>query len=652
MRFRYVLLLFICFLPTAYTFAITSGEGDLVSSNDSTQLKVEFLNQLFDSSSGWMLENKELGNKIQSLVHFFDDENPELAVDWLEDYLQKDSVIFDRSYLYVEDSLSVPGYIPASEIAEQQRRLDRSVQESIIRDQIPVPEQLLMGMGRNVKTVSPEESDWLLEAGIVSLPDSLSHADLSDPSYDENKEKQKDSLRVAFVEEARLEYNQKLTTQYVDSITKAYRDEYVVLYSQKVQRELADSLMEKNRELLIAYNDSVIQSVNNSVQNILKQLAVQFHEEPAPVSVYNTDMKGTILPTNDAESVYTRLFIKNELNDSLNVKIENAGRNSIIVSIDDAAMISRFTQREAKETSLQTAELNNNIHQTKNRFTVVTPWKMGIDGNVGFTQTYLSNWKKGGKSSLSALFIFKGFANYSIDKLKWENSLEVRNGWINPADDKVQKNDDKFEVISRVGVSAFKEWYYSLELDFQTQLFHGYKYPDRDNLISNFLSPAKTLIKLGLDYKPNNDLSVFLSPLTAKNVFVKDSAHIDVTNFGIAEGDRSFWTLGLNAEVKYKKELIKDITYETKYKMFSNYKAPFSAVDVDWENNLTMQVNSFISLKLLLHLIYDDNVTFPTDKVDIEGNTIFKPKWQLKEFVTIGFSYKIDKQINRRKKLN
>ena len=91
------------------------------------------------------------------------------------------------------------------------------------------------------------------------------------------------------------------------------------------------------------------------------------------------------------------------------------------------------------------------------KYSIVTPWILGGDGTVGFTQTYLSNWKKGGKSALSTLVVLKGFANYSLRKVKWENSIgnQKWGGW-NPADDKIQKNDDKFEVISRFGLVHLK----------------------------------------------------------------------------------------------------------------------------------------------------------------------------------------------------
>ncbi len=101
--------------------------------------------------------------------------------------------------------------------------------------------------------------------------------------------------------------------------------------------------------------------------------------------------------------------------------------------------------------------------------------------------------------------------------------MKYADGWIRPGgeESELQKNDDKLEFTSRFGVSAFKKWYYSAELNYETQFFRGYKYPTSSNPdpISAFMSPAKTFFKIGFDYKPNNNFSLLLSPLTLKNMY-------------------------------------------------------------------------------------------------------------------------------------
>jgi hypothetical protein len=57
-------------------------------------------------------------------------------------------------------------------------------------------------------------------------------------------------------------------------------------------------------------------------------------------------------------------------------------------------------------------------------------------------------------------------------------------------------------------------------------------------------------------------------------------------------------------------------------------------------------------MTFMLHLLYDDNVTFDTGKKDAAGKAIYKPKWQTKELMTVGFSYKINRLVYRQKKVS
>jgi len=86
--------------------------------------------------------------------------------------------------------------------------------------------------------------------------------------------------------------------------------------------------------------------------------------------------------------------------------------------------------------------------------------------------------------------------------------------------------------------------------------------------------------------------------------------------------------------------------------MFVNYQNPLKNLDIYWENNVIAQLTDRINMTLMLYLLYDDNVTFPTGEMDAEGKEIYKAKLQTKELFTIGFAYKINKHVYSRKKLN
>src|SRR5690554_7435791 len=77
-----------------------------------------------------------------------------------------------------------------------------------------------------------------------------------------------------------------------------------------------------------------------------------------------------------------------------------------------------------------------------------------------------------------------------------------------------------------------------------------------------------------------------------------------------------------------------------------NYLEPKGNLDINWENVVIMKLTDNINMRLLIHMIYDENVLFPVH--DANGVVIDnKPKVQLREFFTIGFAYKINRQVTR-----
>ncbi|TDN96315.1 DUF3078 domain-containing protein [Sunxiuqinia elliptica] len=623
---------------------------------DSVQVSVDYLKYFLEQNNNWIPRSEDLMQNLKGLVHFVEDEKIDTILNKIGRYREiNDGDFFYRPTTRVADSLEVDGYVSQDEVKEQVGKMERSIRSTIVKDQIPVPEELLSDLDSKVRLLERDEAELLLRDSLVILPDSLQGFDvipdslISSPA-DFKRLQRLDSTKTALLENARLQYNNNVLQYYIDSVSEAYREEYVQQYVNTQKALFSDSIKGHNYRVLDFYNQQVMRSVNDSIARMIDVLTDYAENEEVEVWVQNSEGDSTKVILRNNGSRYARMFLKNEQKDSLGIRVINTSKNAMQIFIDDAVTLKRFSTQQTKDFNFDRFEPESNLRSIDQRYKVVTPWNLGGDGTFGFTQTAVSNWKKGGKSALSTLLVLKGFANYSYGKVKWENSVELRNGWIKPSGP-IQKNDDKFEFISRFGLSAFKKWYYSAEIDFQTQLFNGYKYPDRDNKISAFMAPAKTMIKVGLDYKPNNDFSLFLSPFTSKTVYVRDTVNIDPSNFGIEAGKKRYWEPGLNADIKWKKKITHDISYQMKYKMFINYSAPFSKFDVDWENNLVMQLNDFINLRMMLHLIYDDNVKFNVGE-DANGNAILEPKWQVKEFITIGFSYNFNKRVYRRERLN
>ena len=625
---------------------------------DSVKLGIDYLKKYIQPGEKWQSEDPEVLHLINGLIHFVEDEHIDSVMVRLDRYRkQKDAQYITRSYKYVSDSLGVAGYIPYKNRLEKMKQLDREIWNGVDIKSIPLSKSMQARLDSKPQPlVKGDEENIIKYTGIV-LPDSLRNV-ISLPDSTQNKPnnfsliKKRQEMRSHLLEAARIDYNKKLQANVEDEI-RAYQNYAVKVFSDSLQHQLADSLKLHNERILIRYNDSIISLVNKNFDRFIETLQQHVHNDSVGIWIHSLTGKPKQIWLRDNVRSGNRIYIKNEQNDSLAVRMMNLDKHSLGIAIDDDVTFNRISRRQTRNFEFQKFKPDDKLLKIQKKFEVVAPWEYGGNGNFGLTQTYLNNWKRGGESAFAFLMVLKGYANYADKKIRWENSGEVRNGWIKQGGDidQLQKNDDKLELISRLGVNAFDHWFYSAEIDFETQFFHGYNYPDKSKLISTYLSPARTLIKLGLDYKPNKNFSLFLSPFTSKTVYVRDTARVDQTRYGISATSQSLWEPGLNADLRYKIEFTPQISFETKYKMFINYQEPFKKFDINWENGVVAQLTNRISMNVMLYLIYDDNVTFPTGKKDESGNDIYKAKLQTKELMTIGFSYKINKHIYKRKKV-
>lgn len=658
MNYRFFLVGLLFILVVSHTLATPLRQGRVEEENkDSVKVSVDYLKYFLQRQGNWYPKNPDLERNLNSLVHFVEDEKIDTVLFKLKNFHRDhDQFYFYRSPRRVSDSLSVSGYVSQSNLNERLKRIDRSVKGSIVKAQIPVPEELFMDIDSKVRLVPQNDAEWLVRNSKITLSDSLRtfsaipDSMISDPD-DLRKVRRLDSVRRAILEKARIEYNSKIRKHYIDSISDAYRTDYIAAYSRQVQKQFTDSVRRQNYDRLVQFNDSVMKAVNDSIGNVLKLLVSYAEKDSVSVWLHNSDRDSVQMWLRNDDPYFARLFIKNEQNDSLGVRVQNTGKNSMRFMIDDGVTFSRFARRQTKDINLPGFKAESSLRKVQQRYNIVTPWTLTGKSNLGFTQTALSNWKAGGDNSLAFLFVFDGAADYAKNNITWKNSVQVRSGWVKPGGDRIEKNDDAIEIISRFGVKAAKNWYYSAESDFRTQFFNGYKYPNRDQVISGFLSPAYMVMKLGFDYNPKKELSLLLSPFSAKMTYVRDTANVNPTSYGIGEGENTYWQTGLSADLNWKKQITPDITYNTKYKMFINYASPFSKFDIRWENELSVQLSTFISMNVRYYLVYDDDAKFNTGRFDPEGVEIMKAKWQMKELITVGFSYTMNKKIYRRKRV-
>ncbi len=289
------------------------------------------------------------------------------------------------------------------------------------------------------------------------------------------------------------------------------------------------------------------------------------------------------------------------------------------------------------------------------KFRVPSFWTKINRLGLNLSEVAFVNWNAGGDNSVSALGNVRIERNYKFRYIKWDNYLQMRYGLNAQEGRKLRKTDDAFKISSTFGYrrDTISNWYYSVKANFNTQFSNGYKYPDRSLPISRFMAPGYFFLGAGTSYiTEDQKFNLYISPLTQKATFVLDQFLADKGAFGVKKaifdvngnvvqsGENQFIELGFLITNTWQTTLAKNIGLRHDLSLYSDYLASFGNIDIDWELNLNLKVNEFITTNIGTHLIYDDDILFDRQ---IDANGIVtdpgEPRLQFKQTLGIGVSY-------------
>jgi len=246
--------------------------------------------------------------------------------------------------------------------------------------------------------------------------------------------------------------------------------------------------------------------------------------------------------------------------------------------------------------------------------TIPKVWKTGGIFTLNVGQGSLSHWVGGGdKFSLSVISFLNVYAFYKKGKHIWDNNLDLGYGLVKTTSLGERKSDDRIDLLSKYGYEIAPKWYLGALFNFRTQFANGYTYT-KDNLgrdvrtlSSASFAPAYVLLSLGIDYRPVDYFSVFISPITERWVIVSNDSLSAAGAYGVDPGKKSLNEFGAFLSAKFNKEIAKNIVYTSRLDLFSNYKKKPQNVDLYFTNVLAMKVNKYISANIALDLLYDDD---------------------------------------------
>jgi hypothetical protein len=235
----------------------------------------------------------------------------------------------------------------------------------------------------------------------------------------------------------------------------------------------------------------------------------------------------------------------------------------------------------------------------------------------------------------------------------WDNSIDLAYGVIRQGNvGSLAKSDDRIELNSSYGWSAFKKWYYNMSLNLKSQAAAGYKTPADTLMISNFLSPAYLTLSIGMSHSnKENSFGFQVLPLSGKITYVNNQSLANTGAFGVDEAlfdnegyllkssSRKRTEFGGSMKFHYKNEIWENVSLDTKATLFSNYKDKVSSIDVDWQLLVLMKINRYLTASINSHLIYDEDVDIVLD-LDNDGEYESSgPRVQFKELFGLGLSY-------------
>jgi hypothetical protein len=303
-------------------------------------------------------------------------------------------------------------------------------------------------------------------------------------------------------------------------------------------------------------------------------------------------------------------------------------------------------------------------------------WKIGGYAGVTVSQVALYQWAPGGTNNFAFLVTGNFYANYHKGKIIWDNSLGakwgmVANGLIRKrvlARQNLQKNIDVFELKSSFGYEVSKSLYVAARMGFESQFTRSYDYTQTDTVngrfrrltISKFGAPAVLTIAPGMTWKPKDWFTMFFSPVGGKMTFVtldhdgRDTTtlgdgtytenfykDVDETRFGLQRGKGFMGELGLELDLLFQKDIVKNVNWKSHLNLFVTYlnkvynneiptynstDSTFSKITLaettkhipvlKWDNDLVFKINKFLSATLSTRFVFQYNAQLPIDRVN------------------------------------
>lgn len=369
------------------------------------------------------------------------------------------------------------------------------------------------------------------------------------------------------------------------------------------------------------------------------------------ILLFFNDTYGKKMPfwlTTEKDELF-RYWVKNLENDSITIWIGNPSKNVITLELEEDVYVERLEKMMADDIPITTIQPQRSLIRSQPLEEIPVFWSHSLSSAFTLNQTHLSNWSKGGESSLAAMLDLRASADYTNKQTdrKWDNSARLRYGTLITKENGFRTNTDRLEVNSQYNKVIINKLDFSSIFYFNTQIAKGFKYPNDSVVVSKFLNPGTFTVGAGIEYKPFKDFLLNFSVLSYKNTFVLDTTSINQRTHGIDIDKRARQEMGGQLVIKNKFSILDGLNVSNTVRLFSNYLEKPQNVDVDWEINLDKRINWYFLIRLNFHFIYDEDILFPAlDSNDEpvllpDGSEKKVPRLQLKQFLGLTLSFRL-----------
>ena len=410
-----------------------------------------------------------------------------------------------------------------------------------------------------------------------------------------------------------------IAIHFVDSLTRKYRLDSIM----SIPLSRTDSLLYASNPLFLPliYTGKDLKSVwdvNQNLMTLISNVNDDFHLKPRPKTTSSENFAA-------------------DLRKGARDYISNTAMHLYVTTIDRLPNLSTFMSRPIKGSRVNPLAVHEDKIDLGTKKIELSDleyiyWTKKANALLQFSQNYVSsNWYQGGNSNFAFLSIITGETNYDNRKnIQWDNRFEWRTGLssiVGNTKRKVMINDDILRYNTKFGLKAGGNWYYSVSGELSTQLFDSYKSITSDEFKGRLFTPVRANLGVGMDYKYKKIFSLMLAPVAFKYIYMSDTANVNPNLFGIKKGENQLKQIGSSFRAQLNIVPARNWNLDSKLTFYTDYKK----VEIDWEIVNNFIINRFLTTRISINPRYDNTIILKNGE---------KTKIQLKELMSIGFSYR------------